>query len=133
MNMDNRQTFLKEERLCKTKLIEEIFENGFVFHSPQFRVSWIISPVKLPAPAQIAISVPKKIFRLAVTRNLIKRRIREAYRRNKQVLYECLDSENVQIAFIMIFRQDTVPDYQTVEKSVRAALVTLCGAVKKMH
>lgn len=133
MNRDEKQTFSKDERLCRTKLIGEIFENGYVFHSRYFRVSWIISPVKLPAPAQIAVSVPKKIFRLAVVRNLIRRRIREAYRKNKQQLYKYLESENIQIAFILIFRQNSVPDYQAMEKSVREALENLCVAVRKAN
>jgi ribonuclease P protein component len=133
MNRDEKQTFSKDERLCKTKLIGEIFEHGNVFHSPQFRVSWIISPVNLPSPAQIAISVPKRSFRLAVTRNLIKRRIREAYRKNKQQLYKCLVSESIQIAFIMIFRQKSVPDYPSLEKSVKEAIETLCTAIRKVN
>jgi ribonuclease P protein component len=131
MNMVERQSFTKDERLCRTKLIKEIFENGNVFYSSQFRVSWIISSVNLPAPAQVAISVPKKSFRLAVTRNLIKRRIREAYRKNKHLLYNCLAAEEIQLAFILIFRQNRVSDYQTLEKSVKETIGMLCELVSK--
>ena len=55
-------------------------------------------------PAQIAFSVSKRGFRLAVTRNLIKRRMREAYRKNKYLLYEFLASENKQIVLIVIVK-----------------------------
>lgn len=133
MNRGERQSFSKNERLCRTKLIKEVFEDGNVFYSSQFRVSWIISSVNLPAPAQVAISVPKKNFRLAVTRNLIKRRIREAYRKNKHLLYNCLAAENKQIAFILIFRQNQVPDYQTLEKSVKEVIGILCDFVVRTH
>jgi ribonuclease P protein component len=131
MNRGERQSFTKDERLCRTKLIEEIFEHGNVFYSSQFRVCWIISSVNLPAPAQVAISVPKKSFRLAVTRNLIKRRIREAYRKNKYLLYNRLAAENIQVAFILIFRQNRVPDYQMTEKSVIETIGMLCELVNK--
>jgi len=87
-----RETFDKSERLCSTKVIASLFESGNIFYSSLFKVVWGRSPVTLPGPAQVAFSVSKKGFPLAVTRNLIKRRIREAYRKNKKTLYEHLSS-----------------------------------------
>ena len=37
--------------------------------------------------------------------------MREAYRKNKYLLYEYLASENKQIVFIVIVRGNKVPDY----------------------
>jgi ribonuclease P protein component len=131
MNRGERQTFSKNERLCSTKLIDEIFENGNVFYTSQFKVVWVLSSISLPSPAQIAISVPKKSYKLAVTRNLIKRRIREAYRKQKQILYNLLGSENIQIAFIIICRSGNVADYKTLEKSVEELIDKLCDNVRQ--
>jgi ribonuclease P protein component len=133
MNKGERQSFGKNERLCKTKLINEIFESGTVFYTPKFKVAWMVSSRDLPSPAQILISIPKKSFRLAVTRNLIKRRIREAYRRKKQILYSFLLAENVKIIFIMVYRHKTVPDYSTMEKSVSEIIEKLCDNVWRNH
>ncbi len=118
----NREAFDKSERLCSTKVISSLFESGNIFYNSLFKVVWGRSPVTLPGPAQVAFSVSKKGFRLAVTRNLIKRRMREAYRKNKSALYDHLVSVNVQIVFVIILRGSTVPDYLTVEKSMKELL-----------
>jgi ribonuclease P protein component len=114
-----RETFDKSERLCSTKIISGLFENGNIFYSSLFKVVWKKSPVLLPVPVQVAFSVPKKGFRLAVTRNIIKRRMREAYRKNKKTLYEQLDGEKVQIVMVVILKGNLAPDYLTVEKSIK--------------
>jgi ribonuclease P protein component len=114
-----RETFDKSERLCSTKIISGLFESGNIFYSSLFKVVWERSPVSLPAPVQVVFSVSKKGFRLAVTRNLIKRRMREAYRKNKKTLYEHLAKVNIQIALVVILKGNLVPDYITIEKSIK--------------
>jgi len=131
MDKVERQTFGKNERLCRTKLIDEIFENGSVFHTSLFKVVWNISSISLPSKAQMAVSVPKRIFRLAVTRNLIKRRIREAYRKKKHLLYSMLESENIQIAFIIIYRNDIAAEYSVIENSIGELIEKLCDNILK--
>ena len=126
-----RETFEKSERLCSTKIISGLFENGNIFHTPLFKVVWNISPVSLPYPAQISFSVSKRGFRLAVTRNLIKRRMREAYRKNKYLLYEFLASENRQIVFIAIVRGNKIPDFQAIEKSTHEMLNRLIERIRE--
>jgi ribonuclease P protein component len=129
MNTINN-TFNKSERLSSTKIISGLFETGNIFYTSLFKVVWGKSPVPLPFPAQVAISVSKKGFRLAVTRNLIKRRIREAYRKNKNMLYNQLISGNIQIVFVIILKGNTVPDYQSIEKSITEVINKLIIVTK---
>jgi len=114
-----RETFDKSERLCSRKIIGTLFENGNVFYNSLLKIVWDINLNSIPGPAQVAFSVSKRGFRLAVTRNLIKRRLREAYRKNKKILYDHLISQNLQIVFVVIVRGNSVPDYITIEKSIR--------------
>lgn len=125
------QTFSKSERLCSTKVISALFENGNIFHTQLFKIVWTESPAKLLFPAQVAFSVSKRSFRHAVTRNLVKRRMREAYRKNKSVLYDHLLSLNRQIVFIIIMKGNTVPDYATIEKSMNDILLRMVSFTVK--
>lgn len=114
-----RETFDKSERLCSRKIIGELFENGNIFYNSLFKVVWDKEHNTSPGPAQVTFSVSKRGFRLAVTRNLIKRRMREAYRKNKRTLYEHLISQNIQIALVVILRGNSVPDYAIIEKAIK--------------
>lgn len=76
-------TFKKSERLSQKKLIQELFDKGSSFYLYPFKVFFLPSEKHLH---QIVTSVPKSIFKRAVDRNTIKRRIREGYRLNKTKL-----------------------------------------------
>lgn len=117
-----RETFEKSERLCSRKIIGALFEEGNIFYNSLFKVVWNKSQDSTSGPAQVAFSVSKRGFRLAVTRNLIKRRMREAYRKNKNTLYDHLLSQNIKIAFVVILRGNAVPDYLMIEKSIKEVI-----------
>jgi ribonuclease P protein component len=117
--------FTKAERLCRTKLINYLFEQGNTFHYGIFKVVWSVSPIEIPSPAQVAFSVSKRSFRHAVSRNLAKRRMREAYRLNKSALYQHLITLRKQVVFVIILKGNEIPSFDIVEKSVKGVIEKL--------
>lgn len=74
-------------------------------------------------PAKAGFSVSKKNFQKAVKRNLLKRRMREAYRINKSGFYENLKEKKLDLMFIYVAR-DILP-FVTIEKSIKTILERL--------
>ena len=119
-------TFTKEERLCNKKLIDELFHNGSSFLCYPFKISWLIADGDQPYPAQVLFSVPKKRFKRAVDRNLLKRRMREAYRLHKeQHLYLPLKDQDKKIVFSIGYIGKEISDYGFIEKKMLKLLCSL--------
>ncbi|MFL5764575.1 MAG: ribonuclease P protein component [Bacteroidia bacterium] len=120
------QTFSKNERLCSQVLIERLMEKGRTFNHAPFRISWMTIE-KSAAPVRILISVPKRNFRRAVDRNKLKRRIREAYRKEKQKVYEVLLEKKILLS--VIYTAKTKIEYKEIEQKISEALDRLNKAM----
>ena len=122
------QTFQKEERLSSKKLIDELFKKGSAFVVSPFRLIWSESPLLSSSPVEVVISVPKKHFPKAVDRNRIKRQMREAYRKNKEIIYSHLRSKNKQLAMMLIYIDKVPCEYKEIESKI---ILTLQRCVKE--
>jgi len=92
-----KHRFRKEERLTKENDIQELFNKGSSFYLFPFKVFFLPNAQPGYPFHQVLISVSKRNFKRAVDRNLIKRRMREAYRLNKELLP---DTTRLCIAYI---------------------------------
>jgi ribonuclease P protein component len=123
-------TFKKEERLCNKRLIDELFHNGSSFLCYPYRVSWLAVAEASESPVQVLIAVPKKRYKRAVDRNLLKRRIREAYRLNKQEhLYTLLSEAHKNIVFSIGYIGKEIDPYELMEKKMLKLLKQLSTEV----
>ena len=112
-------SFSKKERLSNKKSISLLFEKGYSFYSHSFSVVWSYSDRPIPFPAQMAVSVTKKSFKRAVDRNRIKRLVREAWRLNKNSLYNLLKEKERQIIIMLLFTGEEIPDFHDVNTQVK--------------
>ena len=135
-------TFTRQERLKSRKTIGRLFNGGHAFMAYPLRVVWIEkvpssdgkavvatdatmnTAAHLPlgegsgvGSIQIAVSVSKRTFKTAVQRNLLKRRIREAYRMHKHELYEKLAGRNV-VFMVMYVAKEELP-FAEIESGVQ--------------
>lgn len=119
-------TLDKKERLNSKAVIERLFAGGSKsFPSYPLRVVYMPQETDekdVPA-ASILISVPKKRFKRAVKRNLVKRQVREAYRKNKHLLLDALASKNKRLVLAFIWLDNNIHSSAEVEEKVKKLLL----------
>lgn len=115
-----KQTFAKKERLYEKKLIDSLFKNGKSFFVFPFKVFYLSVETTVYSASKVLISVPKRNFKKAVDRNRIKRLIREAYRRNKDLLSPLTNEQGCGQSLIigLIYTAKAEMDYGDVEKKI---------------
>lgn len=128
MGIDFRKTLKKKERLSVGTDLSRLFASGRYGFTDGFRYCYRIGN-ELPFN-RIVVSVPKKCFRRAVKRNLLKRRIREAYRLNKNLLPVNAEKGGTDILFI--YSSKDILDFNAVVLSVRNILEGLAAKVVAM-
>jgi ribonuclease P protein component len=128
MDNDFRKTLKKKERLSVGTDLSRLFASGRYGFTDGFRYCYRIGN-ELPFN-RIVVSVPKKCFRRAVKRNLLKRRIREAYRLNKDLLPVNAEKGGTDILFI--YSSKDILDFNAVVLSVRNILESLAAKVTAM-
>ncbi len=126
-----RATLPKREKLCSRREIEELLKLGKSYFCYPFKVSCILykdnstlsigepENTSLPTieefPIKIVVSVPKRNFKRAVKRNLLKRRIREAYRLNKKTF---TPPSGYRLNILFVYTAKEVLEYSYIEKKL---------------
>ena len=131
---EKRYTLTKSERLCSKTMIERLFAGGnSSFPAYPLRVVYMwLPPTEGKADVSILISVPKKRFKRAVKRNLVKRQVREAYRRNKYILIDALKSreEGKRLVLAFIWLDNQIHSSEEVERKVKKLLVHIMESMQ---
>lgn len=81
--MEQPQSFSSHERLKSQKIITSVLSEGVSLSKYPLKVFYLNT---VTARHQVAVAVPKRAIKLAVNRNQLKRRMREAYRLHKSII-----------------------------------------------
>lgn len=90
------------------------------------------APQRGNTPAQFLITIPKKKIRTAVGRVLMRRRVREAYRLNREILLPTLAQygKSIDMAFLYLDTQQLC--YAIIESRMKSLLAKIAADVEKI-
>jgi ribonuclease P protein component len=121
-------SFRSFEKLKSRQVITGLFESGKHISVFPLRMVWQSDHSQSPQ-VKAGVSVSKRNFKKATDRNLLKRRLREAYRLNKKELLEYCKTNDISVNMMIIFTGKENSDYKTIETALKAGLIKLIKAL----
>ncbi len=119
------QTFKKSERLYSKKCIDLLFKKGKTLFNHPLKVIWLTNDFDSNYPSKLFVSVSKKKINKAVDRNKMKRRIKEAFRKNKAFFYEYLNNYDIKCYLAILYVSNELCTYNKIEKKIISILKRL--------
>lgn len=112
------QRFGKKYKLCSKKKIDATYRDGVVVKAfPLF--SRCLFTTESKGTFQVVFVVPKKKFRLATTRNRLRRYIRESVRLEKSSLESALKNRNKELSLFLMYNGEADTNLVETQKSIR--------------
>ena len=112
-------SFSKSERISEKKIIDSLFGSGKKFSVYPFDVRFLNQDENSDSISKVLITVSSSKIKSAVKRNLLKRRIKESYRINKNIIYNKL----LMIAFVYV--SDEIFTFSVIDKAIKKILKKL--------
>ena len=123
MDGNTPNTLPKQERLCGKRGIDRLLAHGKHGNVGALRYRYLSDNGE--GKSRILVSVPKKLFKRAVKRNLLKRRIRESWRKLKHQL----NGDN-SIDILFMYSTKEILTYQEIYNQVEAIIQKLNSSQK---
>ena len=113
----------KYERICKENDVKALFEQGVGVSVYPYRVIYLFRHDESGRPTvRLLVSVSKKRFHHAVSRNRVKRLMREAWRRNKAALYEICERDNISVDVALVYTATVIHSYEEMLAKTKKAV-----------
>ncbi|MEI6576971.1 MAG: ribonuclease P protein component [Bacteroidota bacterium] len=122
-------TFKKKERLRHHKQIDRLFKEGIVLHNYPIKLVWLDVSAENPVITQVMFAVPKRFFKHANQRNLLKRRMREAYRLTKPSFYADLEKNQKAGIFSFVYNGKQALEFSFIQDKI----ILLLKRLKEIH
>lgn len=114
-------SFPKKERITGEVRVKQLFTGGKSFLVYPLKVVYV-NEIVGEEPLKVLFSVPKRRFKRANKRNLLKRRMREAYRLHRAILTERLIQQSLSLNVAFTYVANDPLEYRLIERKMVEAL-----------
>ena len=109
--------YSKKDKLKSKKLIEQLFTEGKAVTAYPLRLVYIRTEFEDGSQLKTGVSVSKRLHKTAVSRNRIKRLLREAYRLNKPMHF---NNSSVSYAFMILYLSKDGTTFDKLDNSMKS-------------
>ena len=109
----------KAERISGVKDVAALLAGGKWMRSELLKVCFMRNDLEY---SRIVVAVPKRLFKRAVKRNLLKRRIREAYRLQKELLGATPGAAATGFDILLQYNSPEVAEFSAIRADVATVL-----------
>ena len=126
-----KHSYGKEQRLKSVLTLDRVFSEGDKIKSYPILARHTKSTFDADFPFQVATTVSKRRFRKAVSRNRIKRLMREAWRLEKHRLESGWTKGDPQGALVLIYVGNEIPTFENCADTISKIVDVLLKKPKK--
>lgn len=130
-SISERKTFRRNERLKSRLQIDSLFLQNRTLRIYPFKLVWLTIESQQPFLIKAGFTVPKKMFKRAVHRNLIKRRMRECFRLNKNLFYNQFSDRLLEIHIMLVYIGSEPMGFKESETILKQLFARLIQKVKE--